>query len=150
MGKLIPAAVIYCNEDDHFVVYRGLALDLFHFRSEVLREYGLIAEKDHSCIISDELLHIVEITVEDLHKSVDLFLRTLPVLGRKGIEGDIFQTDVLAVMRDLAEGLSALPVTKRTRKSALFSPSAVAVHNESNVLRENLGEFILCFLFFSK
>ena len=68
-----------------------------------------------------------------MHEKVYLGLRTRPVLGREGVHGQVFQTDLLAVGGDGAEVLRPRGVAGGAGQAALFGPAAVAVHDDGDV-----------------
>ena len=70
---------------------------------------------------------------------MNLIVRALPVLGGKGVEREILDADVFAVIGDFAHGLGADGVAGGAGQAALFRPAAVAVENDGNVARQALG-----------
>jgi len=72
---------------------------------------------------------------EIIHQMVDLILRTIPVLGREGIERHDMDLELAANFEQFDDAVAGLFVPKITRQSPQLGPAAVAVHDKSNVIK---------------
>jgi hypothetical protein len=75
------------------------------------------------------------------HETRDLFRGSGPVFGRKGVEGQLSQTDITRHLDDPAHGLSARPVTGENRQMAPLGPATIAIHDDGHVERHDANAF---------
>ena len=120
-------------------------------RSQLRRQHAEVAQKAQAVAV---LLHrvdaLVQVLLEKLHDAVDLVLRPLPVLGRKGVDRQVVDAEILAVGAKAAEGLRAGLVARRARQGTLLRPAAVAVHNDGNMTRQVVQVNLPRLAFFGK
>ena len=76
---------------------------------------------------------LIQVLLQQTHNGVHFLLGPLPVLGGKGVDRQIFDADLLAVVADLAEGLRPGGVAHGAGHAPLLGPPAVAVHDDGNV-----------------
>ncbi len=70
---------------------------------------------------------------QEAHQSLDLEGRARPVLGGKGVEGEVAETDLAAVDDDFSNRRRPLVVAGETGQPPRLRPSAVAVHDDRHV-----------------
>jgi hypothetical protein len=67
------------------------------------------------------------------HQQVDLILGSAPVLGRKRVEGEPTDAEIVGRPHDVTHRFHAGPVPVGTRKAPAFGPAPVAVHDDGHV-----------------
>ena len=77
-----------------------------------------------------------EIVDEIFHQRVHFVLRAVPILGGKSVEREIFDAEFAGGADDDARRFRALPMPLDARQPALLRPTAVAVHDDRDVLRQ--------------
>ena len=68
------------------------------------------------------------------HQGGDLSLRTVPILGREGVESEIFHAKSSTLRSDSPNGFDTSLVSIASRFTVFGSPSSIAVHYYGNVL----------------
>ena len=85
-----------------------------------------------------------------VHDELDFIFRACPVFGRKGVDRQIVDAQVLAVGAELSKCLRPRLVTGRAREAALLRPAAVAVHNYADIFREYFKLNVIIVIFFAE
>ena len=101
------------------------------------REFGTIRAGKASPSVLDRVTvdyYGAATPIQQLHNGIDLILGALPVFGRKGIDGQIAQSQFVAVFYDSAKRLCALAVTVFPGQSSFLCPAPIAVHDDADVL----------------
>jgi hypothetical protein len=81
------------------------------------------------------ILHeFIQKAIQEIHNGIHLMLGTLPIFCREGVDRYGLKTDLVTVGADLAKGLRTRLMAVLTGHSPLFRPTAVAVHDEGDVL----------------
>ena len=114
--------------------------DLIRFvdeRSQLRRQHAEVAKKAQAvAVLFHRVDALVQVLLQKAHDAVDLVLRSLPVLGREGIDRQVINAEMLAVSAELSKRFGACLVPCRARKASLLCPAAIAVHNDGNMTRQ--------------
>ena len=111
-------------------------LKFLHLLSYVFVENGSIANKNKALTIVLFLdKRSFEIVAEKIHYCSYLILRTLPIFGRKGIEGHVFDAIFETVIAHFLKNACTNFMSRLSWHSSFFSPSSGAVHNKRDVIR---------------
>src|SRR5438045_7137831 len=71
---------------------------------------------------------------QQTHQSEDFASGTLPVLSRERVKCEVFDFQFTAAFHALANRLGACFVALDARQTARLGPTAVAIHNDYNVI----------------
>ena len=85
----------------------------------------------------DVVLHeylFLEVIEDERHQCFDFGGRAIPVLGREGVEGQVFDTQPCGFGGNLLHRLHSLGVSCRAWQSFLLCPSSVSIHDDGHVL----------------
>ena len=102
------------------------------------------ADVGHADVVVVHALDVAdEVALEELHEEADLCLGAAQIVfERKGVEGEPGKVDAGGGLDDKLNGFGALLVAEETLEGALAGPTAVAVHDDGDVLG-NLGRIEL-------
>jgi hypothetical protein len=67
------------------------------------------------------------------HEELDLFGAAPPVLGRKRIHRQVFDSDLDCPSNDIEQSGLTRPVTFNPRKTSRVRPSTIAIHDDCDV-----------------
>ena len=151
MNNLVSTAVIYRQKHSHFPIILRILFEIVHFLLKIFVKYGFISKKQYPNFFSDVVSYVYNIFPEQLYNSFNLVLRPFPVFSGKSVKGNIFYAYILAISSYSPEIFSALPMAESSGHSSFFSPSSVAVHDESYMSGQVIGETArFIFIFFEK
>src|SRR5690554_2495687 len=133
--QLVAAAIVDAHRQREGAVARCQA-----FRELQLLDDGCPQPRAAPCPphAHAPLVELIPAAVEHLaveaHEEAHLVGRTLPVLGREGINAEVLDTDLDRPCDDVEEGGFASPVTLDPGQAARVRPAAVAVHDNGDML----------------
>src|SRR5262245_21457366 len=78
-------------------------------------------------------------SLEQTHKRKDFSLRSLPVLRRKSVEGQIINLQFATRLDTSAHGIRTLFMTLDPRESAVPRPPTIAIHDDRDVARNHFS-----------
>src|SRR5215203_1115443 len=134
------SSVVERDVDVEAVVARGKVLSLLHCFYHRGGQVFPPAQKTESGPTLVQLGHLLAGRVqEELHERLYLSLRTRPVLGREGIEGQRLHPGASSGLEQWREHRDTCPVAGCARKPASLGPAPVAVHDDGHVTRGPLG-----------
>src|SRR5918995_2912229 len=134
------SSVVERDVDVEAVVARGKVLSLLHCFQHRGGQVFSSAQKTEPGPTLVQLGHLLAGRVkEELHERLYLSLRTCPVLGREGIEGQCLHPDAPSGLQQWREHRDTGPVAGCARKPATLRPAPVAVHDDGDVTRGPLG-----------
>jgi hypothetical protein len=79
-----------------------------------------------------------QIRRDQMHQKAHLFFGPLPVLHTEGIQGQVFDADIDAMLSDNLHRFAALFVTAHPGQTPLLRPPAVSVHNNGDMPRNGV------------
>src|SRR5215212_873100 len=121
------------------VVHRGEILGLLHGFEHRGRQMLPSSQETEPGPTLVQLGHLLAGRLEEeLHERLYLPLRTRPVLGREGIEGQRLDPGVARRLEQRRKHRDAGPVAGGARKPASPGPAPVAVHDDGDVTRNPL------------
>ena len=135
----LGAAAVAQGEDE---VELGVRRGGFHHLAELALADGGEFLDAADVVESDALAdHFIALLVEEIfqqkHEGVDLEGGAFPVLRGKGVERQILNAGVEAGLDAALDGFRARLVACDARETALLGPTAVAVHNNGDMLGDN-------------
>ena len=101
-----------------------------HLRCEAFA----VADDPHAHIVLHENL-ILKIRQHQVHQCLNLLRRTIPILRTKRVERQKLHPEMHSLLRDSSHSLHPPHMTSRTRQPLSLGPSAIAIHDNSNMLR---------------
>ena len=144
MQDFCLSAVVYSQiQNNTGVVFRCLYCVL-HLLLHNLRQTFTRADKTHLYVIFVKFVNFVgQITAQKLHDEVYFRHRTLPVFCRKCISTDNLNSQLISCTDNSFQCFRSGLMAKGTHLALSLSPATVAVHNNSNMLRNILHIQIL-------
>src|SRR5215207_781645 len=137
---LRASSVVERDVDIEAVVIRGKVLSLLHCFQHRGRQVLPSAQKTEPGPTLVQLGHFLAGRVkEELHERLYLSLRTRPVLGREGIEGQRLHPCASSGLQQRGDHRDTGPVAGCAWKPASPRPAPVAVHDDSDVTRNPVG-----------
>src|SRR5215203_5565805 len=134
------SSVVERDVDVEVVIARGKVLSLLHCFQHRGGQVFPPAQKTGPGPTLVQLGHRLAGRVqEELHERLYLSLRTRPVLGREGIEGQRLHPGAPSGLQKWREHRDTCPVAGCARKPASLGPTPVAVHDDGHVTRGPLG-----------
>jgi hypothetical protein len=102
-------------------------------------ELARAADDDETDIIFvDRRKLALEVFAQKVHQEIDFGLRAAPILEREGVEREARKVKARAGFDDFTGGLHSGAVPGDARQVARLSPTAVAVHDDGDMLRKVL------------
>ena len=142
--NLVPAAVVEADVYLTALIVPGNLPCPLAQLPQLRGQRGQITEKLHFHPVPLHLPDgLQQVLFQKPHDGRHLRRRPLPVLGGKGVDGEVVDADVLAVGGDDAEGLRPGGVAGGAGKALPCGPAAVAVHDDGDVPGQT-GEVHLC------
>lgn len=84
-----------------------------------------------------------QILYQQIHQAVNLCLRTIPVFGGEGVEGEVFDTQFGGSLSNETHRLYSLSMSENTFFTTEFCPTSVAVHDDGDVIRQSCEVYLL-------
>ncbi len=79
----------------------------------------------------------------EVHQSVHLLLRTVPVFGRESVKCQVLYADFRSGFGNLAHSIYPFHVALRSVEAACTCSTSVAVHDDGYVTRKSLGVYVV-------
>ena len=131
---LLAPAVADREQNRHAVVVARAAFDFAQLVENVGREPAQIADGAEPDAVAHHTRHFAaQIALEKPHQSVYFPARSLPVLARKRIQGQVLDADLPRRLDDCAHGVLAPAVSLNPAQPACLGPATVAVHDDRDV-----------------
>ena len=147
LGNFPPRTVAEGQRQGGACVSGGCGNDLLQRTPRCLGQPRGVAHHAHTDIVLHQRRGLLVDGFDDeLHKSVDLGLGAVPVLGREGVERQEADVEAGSGFDRLAHGLRGVLVPKEAYLRLLLRPAAVAVHNDGHVARYAAKVYIFYFL----
>ncbi len=139
----LPAVVYSQIQNDAGVIFR-CADSMVHLLLHNIRQTLARTDKTHLHVIFVKFINFVrQITAEQLHDKVNLRHRTLPVFCRKSIGADNLNSQLICSSDYGFECFGTCLMAKGAHLALGLRPTAIAIHNDSNMLRNVLHIQIL-------
>ena len=97
---------------------------------EIEHEQGL--QNRYTCGFNIILWAKFDSISDEVHQRVNLLLRAVPVLGRKGIDGQVFHACPFCGFDGVVQRIDASLVAFRTVHSTLPGPTSVTIHDDGH------------------
>ena len=129
-------AVVYSQIQNNTGVALGRLNRMIHLLLNNLRQTFTRADKAHLYIVFVKFINLIrQIAAQKLHNEADLRHRTLPVFRRKGIGTDNLYTQLISCSDNSFQSFGTGLMAKGTHLSLSLRPTTIAIHNNSNMLR---------------
>src|SRR4029079_5552772 len=140
MNDFLTATVVEGKGQYQLVVIPGQLNRAPYRILEVRIQRAEVANVPELGSLSMELLGLgFDCAGQDLHDSLDLFLRSAPVLGRERPEGQVLDPELSGLEGYPPDVLRAGFVPGQTGQPAQRSPAPIAVHDDGDVIGNPAG-----------
>jgi len=134
VGDFLAPTIGESEAKGHLFVLAGFFHESVQRLSHPARQFIESPDGAESDLTFVELLSFTEKKVnEKCHQGRHLFIRSVPVLFTKSEEGESRDSDSSAVPNDSSDRFCTFPMPFRTRLVTRLSPTAVTVHDDSEV-----------------
>jgi hypothetical protein len=141
VGELGAAAVREREPQQQPAVRGREPLGFAQDRERSRRQIREASHADEAHVVVHQRRSLVDKeALEQPHQEVDLRARTLPVFDRERVERQALDAHARALGRDLAHRADAFAVAEHAPQAARLRPTAVAVHDDGDVLGECAAE----------
>ena len=133
---LLPAAIIEGDDEGEAGVAGGQPLAFLDHLDDVVGEPLALADHLDADLGSMELRHVLADEAPQQRQQIAHLLgRTRPVLGAEAVERQIGNVEFDGGAHGTAHRLDALAVTGGAGQRALMRPTAIAIHDDSDMAR---------------
>lgn len=136
--NFIPSPIVYSDYGGNGSVVTGFKNGLLYCMPNLFGQAIEIASsEDADTMLVVESEFAVNLGNEEMHQVFYFLLASFPILGGEGIEGDIPDALPCCFAYHSLEGLQAFSMSGSARKRPLLRPSAVSIHDDAKMGRDN-------------
>ena len=136
LGNIPATAVVEAHIENQARIVRGGALRLLQACAHLVAQTLTVTHEVQTHAVTTELRNFLgQSRCQQAHESRNLFLRTIPVLGRKRKYRENLHAALYASASTAAQGLHALLVTRKAREQSALGPPPIAFHDDGDMAR---------------
>src|SRR6266567_1764531 len=140
VDDLESPAVAQRQNKSESVITGGLFDRFVKLFLRALWKIGQTTDRLEPNILLHQLRHLFfQKLFKQTHQSEDFAFGTLPVFRRERVKGKILDFQIAAAFHAFTNGLGSCFVTFDARETPRFGPAAVAIHDNGDMARNDLG-----------